>query len=104
MVEPLLVKLQLGSSFLSQISDIGQRLGIPDRQLPDYILSPLCRLENLIKFLLERSRLGQWPIGLFLVTKDDILQYRSRHAEEQREFLVHFGTFGGNGVPLIRQL
>lgn len=54
----------------------------------------LARFEDIVKLLFQCGTLRKWPIRLFLMTENDVLQDRFRHSHESWYFGIHLGTFG----------
>jgi hypothetical protein len=95
-VEPLVIDLELRNALLAQILDRVEGLGIP---VPGRALNErtpcargggiLCRLEDVVKLLLERCGLGQWPVRVLLMAEDDVLEHGPGHTKQVRDFCVH---------------
>lgn len=105
MAKLLLVYLELLVELFAKRLDIVERFGVSLCELyattgSEEHRSSLCGFEDVVKLLLQCRRLRQGPIRLFLVTKDNILQDRPRHAQKQGDLFVHLGTLCRDGVPL----
>lgn len=54
----------------------------------------LCGREDIVKLLFQNARLRERPVGLFLVTENNIIENRTRNAQMVRYIRIYFGTFG----------
>lgn len=57
-----------------------------------YAWSLLGCSEDGVKLFFERFALAKRPVGLFLVTKDDVIQHSLRHAHCGDHLAIHFYT------------
>ena len=55
-------------------------------------MSPLCRLEYIIEFLLQNRSLGKRPVRIFLMTEDDVFEHGFRDTQQVRYLDIHFRT------------
>lgn len=60
----------------------------------------LCGLEDVVKLLLQRSWLGEGPVGFLLMTENDVFEDCLGDAQKERYLFVHLRAFGGDGVSL----
>lgn len=62
------------------------------KQMVKSELSLLCCCKDGVKLLFERFALTKWPVGLLLVTKDDMIEHRLGHTQRRNHLPIHFNT------------
>jgi hypothetical protein len=52
-----------------------------------------CRLEYIVKLLLQGRGFSQWPVRILLMAENDIFKYGFRDSQEVRYLDIHFCAF-----------
>jgi hypothetical protein len=90
--ELLVLSLELGIEFLAYRFYLIQSFRV------------LGRLKDLVKLLLECCRLGQGPVGFFLVAKNDIVEDGPGDAEQARNLVVEIRAAGTECATLVERV